>query len=202
MDNRDSRYRNLPEGYWASGRTFSRKPSMGTIPSSNVTYARRAGDFDLYRLHGTWYLVDNGVWYRSTSWRGPFLSIRAASVPREVLTIPSRYRREWSAPASYERDRDWDRDQDNRVRYWNSGRTFTNEPRWDVIPSTDIDYVRGNQSYDMYRYGNTWYLSDATGWYRADTWRGPFVSVQVGSVPRPLVTVPITYRRYWRSDSD
>lgn len=202
MDTRDSRYRDLPDGYWASGRTFSRKPSMGTIPSSNVTYARRAGDFDLYRLHGTWYLVDNGVWYRSTSWRGPFLSIRAASVPREVLTIPERYRHEWSASASYESDRGWDRDRDNRVRYWNSGRTFTNEPRWDLIPSTDIDYVRGNQSYDMYRYGNTWYLSDATGWYRADTWRGPFVSVQVGTVPRALITVPITYRRYWRSDSD
>lgn len=216
VDERDSRYRNLPTGYWASGRTFSRKPSMGVIPNSSVTFATRSEDFDLYRLHGTWYLVDGGVWYRSTSWRGPFLSIRASSVPRDVLVIPSRYRHDWTSSMNDEgrdyRDNDRDRyrdndrygdnDRDQTVRYWNSGRTFTYEPRWEVIPSTDIDYVRGNESYDMYRYGNGWYLADATGWYRADTWRGPFISVQVGTVPRALITVPITYRRYWHSDSD
>lgn len=214
VDRRDSRYRNMPEGYWASGRTFSNRPDMGRIPNSSVTYARRASDFDLYRLHGTWYLVDNGVWYRSTSWRGPFLSIRAAVVPQEVLTIPLRYRHDWSAPAMYERDRDYDRDRDRddrrsdrdndndndryaTVRYWNGGRTFTVEPSADMIPGTDIDYVRGNASYDLYRYNDSWYLADRTGWYRADSWRGPFLSIQVGTVPRAVVSVPMTYRRYW-----
>lgn len=210
VDRRDSRYRDLPDGYWASGRTFSSKPRMGSIPSSAVTYARRAADYDLYRLHGTWYLVDNGVWYRSTSWRGPFLSIRASAVPREVLTIPSRYRHEWSVSSADDRyrDRDWDRDRDRdrdddryaTVRYWNSGRTFTVEPSFDVIPGTNIDYVRGNASYDLYRYGDSWYLADRTGWYRADSWRGPYISIQVGTVPRSVISVPMTYRRYWSTD--
>jgi hypothetical protein len=208
VDRRDPRYRNLPEGYWASGRTFSTKPSMGVIPNSSVTYARQAADFDLYRLHGTWYLMDNGVWYRSTSWRGPFLTIRASSVPSEVLTIPARYRRDWiSSTDDRDRDRDWrdrDRDRDNdrysTVRYWNSGRTFTVEPSYDMIPGTDIDYVRGNASYDLYRYNDSWYLADQTGWYRADSWRGPFISIQLGSVPRAVISVPMTYRRYWSTD--
>ncbi|HYJ34040.1 MAG TPA: hypothetical protein VE326_12590 [Candidatus Binatia bacterium] len=208
VDRRDPRYRDLPEGYWASGRTFSRKPSMAMIPNSSVTYARQAADFDLYRLHGTWYLMDNGVWYRSTSWRGPFLTIRTSSVPSEVLTIPSRYRRDWVSSTDDRdryRDRDWrDRDRDDdrysTVRYWNSGRTFTVEPSYDMIPGTDIDYVRGNASYDLYRYNDSWYLADRTGWYRADSWRGPFISIQLGSVPRAVISVPMTYRRYWSTD--
>ena len=215
--NRNYRNRDLPRGYWASGRTFSARPAMGTIPNSAVTYARRASDFDLYRLHGTWYLVDNGVWYRSTSWRGPFLTIRYSIVPGEILAIPSSYRREWSAPASYrdDEDRDYDRNRDNRgseyeqrrdddryatVRYWSSGRTFTTEPQTYVIGNTGVDYYRGDEGYDIYRYGSTWYLVDNGGWYRADTWRGPFISVQVGGVPRAILTVPSGYRRYGTTD--
>jgi hypothetical protein len=95
-DRRDSRYRDLPEGYSASSRTFSRRPSMASIPGTRVTFARRAPDYDLYRYRGTWYLVDDGTWFRSSTWRGPFLTIDESSVPAEVLTIPSGYRREWS----------------------------------------------------------------------------------------------------------
>lgn len=192
---RDYRNRDLPDGYWASGRTFSEKPSMRRIPNTAVTFARRAVDYDLYRHRGTWYLVDDGYWYRSSSWRGPFLSIRASSVPNEVLSIPQRYRRDWAAPATY-------RDDDRRptIRYWSSGRTFTAQPQTYAIPRTSVYYVSSNDGYDLYRFGNAWYLADEGGWYRADTWRGPYISVQVGAVPRAVLTVPISYRRYWTSD--
>lgn len=200
-DRRDRRYRDLPEGYAASGRTFSTKPSMSRIPGSAVKYASRAGDYSLYRLRGTWYLVDDGIWYRSTSWRGPFLTIRAASVPRDILTLPARYRSDWSSSASYDRDDDrgWNRDR-RTVRYWSSGRTLTMQPRTYVIPRTDVDYYRSDDNYDIYRYGSTWYLVDNGGWYRADSWRGPFISIESGSVPRAILSVPLNYRRYWTSD--
>jgi len=197
-DFRDRRDRDLPEGYSASGRTFRDKPRMSRVPGTNVTYAQRARDYDLYRHRGTWYLVDDGVWYRATSWRGPFLTIRASSVPRAVLTIPSRYRRDWSEPASYGGYRDDDRSP--TIRYWSSGRTLTAQPQTFVIPSTSVYYMRGDDGYDLYRYGNSWYLVDQEGWFRANTWRGPFISIQAGTVPRAVLSVPMTYRRYWTED--
>ena len=210
-DYRDSRYRDLPQGYWASGRTFNRKPEMAYVPGSSVRFATRVSGFDLYRLHGTWYLVDDGQWFRSTTWRGPFLTIRTRSVPRDILNLPTSYRHNWSnAPAMYQRDYDrdrstGDRDDYNRtygVRYWSSGRTFTEEPSSYMIPNTSVYFVEGNSGYDMYRFGNTWYLVDNGDWFRADSWRGPFISIQTSTVPRTVLTIPVDYRHYWGPDSD
>ena len=50
---------------------------------------------------GTWYLVDDGMWYRGESWRGPFTSVSARAVPREILTVPTQYRRHWAASVRY-----------------------------------------------------------------------------------------------------
>jgi len=204
-DRRDWRDRDLPSGYWASGRTFSTRPDMGRIPSSSVTYARRTQGFDLYRLHGTWYLADNSGWYRASSWRGPFLAIRLANVPGEIRTIPYRYRRSWSTTMGDYRDNDRysanDPDRYSTIRYWSSGRTFTMEPQTYTIGNSGVYYYRGDEDYDMYRYGSAWYLIDNSGsWYRADTWRGPFISVQLGSIPRAVINVPTGYRRYWTTD--
>ena len=81
-------------------RTPGRAPSRRSPP---VSYSHKAGNgnIDLYRFRSTWYLVDDGEWYRCDSWRGPFLSISASSVPREVLRVPSRYRRHWAEPTGY-----------------------------------------------------------------------------------------------------
>jgi hypothetical protein len=94
------RGRDASEGSWASERIITKKPKMSRITSGGVTYASRIADFDLYRYRGTWYLMEDGVWYSSTSWKGPFMSLRAKSVPSEVTNVPSAYRRHWTAPAS------------------------------------------------------------------------------------------------------
>jgi hypothetical protein len=87
------------DGVSASARTFTTKPKMRKISTMDVTYARGIEDFDFYRYRGTYYLVEDGVWYSADSWRGPFLSMSARRVPRAVLTVPAAYRRHWAASA-------------------------------------------------------------------------------------------------------
>jgi hypothetical protein len=85
---------------WASKRSFTKKPKMAAIGEKGVTYAQQLSDFDLYRYKSGWYLIEDGVWYRSDSWKGPFMSTRASFIPRAVLDIPEAYRRHWQVPAA------------------------------------------------------------------------------------------------------
>jgi hypothetical protein len=39
---------------------------------------------------------------------------------------------------------------------------------------------------DAYQMGNSWYRREAGGWTRSNSWRGPFVYVDKGSVPREV----------------
>ena len=41
---------------------------------------------------------------------------------------------------------------------------------------------------DAYQIKNTWYRREAGGWTRASSWRGPFVYVDKGSVPREVIS--------------
>jgi hypothetical protein len=81
---------------WNSGRTFMVEPRMHRISGTSVYYSKDTSGFDLYRYQGDYYVVDNGVWFRAGSWRGPFAAINESSIPSEITTIPSRYRHEWS----------------------------------------------------------------------------------------------------------
>jgi len=69
---------------------------MAIIPNTRVFYLRDESDVDLYRYGSTWYMVDNGTWYRAGSWRGPFYRITMSTVPDVVLEIPSGYRKTWT----------------------------------------------------------------------------------------------------------
>ena len=88
-----------PQESWASERTFTKKPKMTAIDATRVSYGRQFTDFDLYRYRSAWYLVENGIWFRSDSWKGPFMSTPPDSVPSTVRSVPSRYRRHWEAPS-------------------------------------------------------------------------------------------------------
>jgi len=199
----------VPEGSSVSPRSFDRKPKMYNI-GRGVTFARNTYDFDLYRFRSTWFLVEDGVWYKSDSWRGPFFTTRADRLPREILSVSAPYRTHWYATGYRYRDNDNDNDRDdnyrssnsnyNNGRFWSSGMTFDVQPELRVIPSTNVYYLRDNNGYEMYRYGNTWYVMDSGRWYSANTWRGPFVSVTVGSIPRDIMNLPYSYRYYWRTE--
>ena len=73
---------------------------------------------------------------------------------------------------------------------------FQSEPDVVVVPATKVYYVRDYDS-DLYRYGRYWYFVEGGYWYRARSWRGPFVHVHVNSVPRSVRTIPVNYRRNW-----
>jgi len=95
---------------------FTREPEVVLVPATKVYYVRDR-DCDLYRYGRYWYFVEDGFWYRSTTWRGPFVHIRSASVPRSVWGVPVKYRRHWktgppphAVANGYDKDRDDDRD--------------------------------------------------------------------------------------------
>jgi len=71
-------------------------------------------DYDFFRYGAYFYIYDNGYWYRSRSYRGPFVAIYADYVPRPIFYVSSyqyRWRQQprWRSDVSYRYDRDRDR---------------------------------------------------------------------------------------------
>jgi hypothetical protein len=73
---------------------------------------------------------------------------------------------------------------------------FRSEPQVVMVPETRVYYVR-DYGHDVYRYGRYWYFIDNGRWYRARTYRGPFLYIHTSTVPRAIVQVPVRYRRHW-----
>ena len=118
----------IGDRYEGATLTFRSQPRVVLVPSTRVYYVRDY-DYDLYRYEGYWYYVDDGYWFRASSWRGPFVQIRLRSVPRLVVSVPKAYRRHWKhvsySNAGYYRSRDRDhgwRDRDGRGRDRGRGR--------------------------------------------------------------------------------
>jgi len=175
---------------------FTERPSMAIIPDTQVYYLRDESQYDLYQYGNTWYLVDDGNWYRAPSWRGPFVGTTMGRVPRMVVSIPAGYRKNWVASTSTSSMGTL-----SGTRYWSSGRTFTRRPSMTVIPQTQVFYSSDSRDYGLYRLGNSYFLVDDGNWYRGITWRGPFTSVRVNTVPRPILNVPTQYRVDWTTTS-
>jgi hypothetical protein len=203
---------------WNNGYTFHDKPKMNMIPNSDVYYERKASGYDRYRYANNWYLVDDGTWYRSYSWQGPYVMIDVSEVPDEVTTIPGNYRRYWDmARVDEDRDRvyehhrhdhDYDKHHDRDAYAPGEGMyawpgAFSTKPSMHNITAEGVSYSHkaGNGNIDLYRYRSTWYLVDDGEWYRSDSWKGPFLSVSASSVPREVLKVPSRYRRHWAADT-
>lgn len=112
---------------------FQSRPRTVLVPSTRVYYVDDY-DADLYRYGSYWYFIEEGRWYRARSYNGPFYHVRRATVPRYILNVPPRYRRNWTGPPrhaqahGYRRNRGEYRDNDRRDR--------------------DRDYDRRNRDYD------------------------------------------------------
>ena len=71
---------------------------------------------------------------------------------------------------------------------------IVSEPRLEMLQ--DIGVVNDPRcDDDMFRYHDSWYVVRNNYWYRSATWRGPWVVVDVRTVPRPIFDVP---RERWR----
>ena len=91
---------------------------------------------------------------------------------------------------------------------------FYHQPRFVLIPEEDVYACEDSyySDYDVFRYGDYFYLYDDGYWYRSPSYRGPFLAIRVDYVPRRIfsvgsygyqcrerpryVTYPTTYRRY------
>jgi hypothetical protein len=69
---------------------FYEEPSVVVVPGSEVyVVADNTFEYDMFRYAGDWYLVYDGYWYRSSSYRGSFTVIDVRSVPQQVVEVPS-----------------------------------------------------------------------------------------------------------------
>src|SRR5262249_53024048 len=58
------------------------------------------------------------------------------------------------------------------------------EPRMIIIPGSSVYYYDGDLDYDYFQYGMYYYAYHDDCWYRSSGWRGPFVAIRSGYVPR------------------
>jgi hypothetical protein len=78
---------------------------------------------------------------------------------------------------------------------------WRDEPAVAIVPGTQVYYVR-NYDYDVYRYGRYWYYNSDNRWYRSRSYRGPWIYVGYRSVPTQFSSIPVRYRRHWRTFRD
>jgi len=72
---------------------------------------------------------------------------------------------------------------------------FDEEPEVVLVPRSRVYYVE-HRGYDLYRYGRYWYINDSGYWFRAASYRGPFVGIELRHVPRSITVVPARYRHH------
>lgn len=181
---------------------FDTAPRMAPIPNTQVYYVNdRNFDGDLYRVGSYWYYVDGGNWYRASSWRGPFLNIREANVPVDVMQVPDRYRTSWAAGTG----RRYERNTHQAVRvgdyYDGTAVQFRVQPAMRRIPGSSVYYIRSDFDNDLYRFGNRWYFVENGIWYSAPSWRGQFRAIRFRDAPASVRAVPMRYRRSWQMAS-
>ena len=106
-----------PDLYWRD------QPSLAVVPGTNVYFVRNY-DYDVYRYGRYWYYNSDNRWYRSRSYRGPWIYVGYQSVPSQFSSIPVRYRHHWRDfrdDRYYQTSRTYHRryrDRDMRDRDW------------------------------------------------------------------------------------
>ena len=186
---------------------FSTTPRWTEVTGRGVAMVE-LGDrpsYDMFRFNNRYYVYRDGRWYTSTNWSGTFRTVDIRNVPVEISYVP---RDHWvSYPVAWQRD-DWD----DRDRTWNVRPTadgtfqvrFSSTPRWiEVSRGVGMVEVRNRPSYDMFRYGNRYYVYRDGRWYTSTTWSGTFHAIDMRNVPMEISYVPrqhwVSYPVAWRS---
>lgn len=77
---------------------FEAAPQVVIVPQTRVEYVPVVTDYDMYRYGKYWYVNQDGYWYRSRSYRGPFKHVSYGHVPRAVVVVPADYRHHPNRP--------------------------------------------------------------------------------------------------------
>src|SRR5213083_1475565 len=84
---------------------FAEPPPVYYVPQSRVYVVEESPyDCDVFHYGSYWYAVDDGYWYRSRSYRGPFAVVDVRYVPRTIFSVPQRHWRHYPRGISH-RDR-------------------------------------------------------------------------------------------------
>jgi hypothetical protein len=75
---------------------FTVAPAVVEIQGDAGVYYVQDSDHDIYRYGNIWYMNYDGDWYRASDYSGPWLFVGYQSVPRNVYSVPTQYRRGWS----------------------------------------------------------------------------------------------------------
>ena len=158
---------------------------------------------DMFRTGNFWYMTRDGYWYRATGYRGPWRAVHPRSVPARIYTVPMAH---WNYHPNSDRYA-YDEGLDDRPTYYGYFIDVDNAPaaprvyfrgQPDVlyVPETGA-YVMANTDFDfdMFRYGDYWYVADNGYWYRGTSYRGPFVVIDARSVPEAIYDIP---DRHWK----
>lgn len=70
---------------------FEQEPEVIVVPSTQVQYVPVVTDYDMYRYGKYWYVNQDGYWYRSRSYRGPFKFVEQRHIPHDVIVVPADY---------------------------------------------------------------------------------------------------------------
>jgi hypothetical protein len=73
---------------------------------------------------------------------------------------------------------------------------FYEEPEVVYVPSCGVRVVAYDPGYDVFHYGNHWYMANAGFWYRSSSYRGPWRACDARMVPRRVYSVPAGYWRH------
>jgi hypothetical protein len=84
------------------------RPNLVYLPESRVYVVdQRDWGYDTFQCAGYWYLWNDGFWYRSISYRGPFVVIHENAVPAAIWRVPpARWRHPHGGPPGLARRRD------------------------------------------------------------------------------------------------
>jgi hypothetical protein len=79
------RRRTTAASYSYAERTTRYEPAVvAAAPAVEVEVKADMPGHDVFQCNDSWYRMDDGMWSRAESWRGPFVHIKKGMVPREV----------------------------------------------------------------------------------------------------------------------
>ena len=92
--NRDDRWRVSVQAPAPPEVYFQYAPHWQNVRGTQVYTLRDQDrpDYDMFRYSNSYYIYNDGYWYRADRWNGPFVAIDYASVPNDFRAIP---REEW-----------------------------------------------------------------------------------------------------------
>jgi hypothetical protein len=88
---------------------FDREPDLVLVPGTDVYEVDADLGYDVFRCDSNWYVNDDGYWYVSGDYRGPYHIVSARRVPRRLITLPPERWRHYPHDGSRGRMRRGDR---------------------------------------------------------------------------------------------